>query len=341
MASPAINRPIPPRHEHDAPVLIGPPPKRRFSLAGSVQRMRRNMALRLLSLAIALGLWLFVNAGQHGSQQTFVVPLLYRGLPPGFIITNQHPDNVRLQITGPRTLLSLIDSTRLAQRVDLSGVGIGQMQFRLDPDQFVVPRGTNVSSVTPSQLTLDVDRIVEKTVPVKLVTSGEVANGYETKSLAVIPPSVTIKGPSRELARIDAVATEPFSLDKATGDESGSVDLAALPGSVRLETEAVTAEVGVGPILIEKQFRWVPLEVRNDLYRYRMAPTHASFTLHGPVLILDKLKPQGLGFVDADSVPPGIYDLPVQANLPDRVDLVKVTPAKVRIFVYHQKLVAH
>jgi YbbR domain-containing protein len=338
MASPAINHPFPPRHEHDAPVLIGPPPRRRMSLAGLIQRLRRNMAMRLLSLAIAVGLWLFVNAGQHGSQQTFVVPLLYRGMPPGFVITNQHPDNVHVQVTGPRTLLSLIDPTRLAQRVDLSGVGIGQMQFRLNPEQFGVPRGTNVTSVTPSQLTLDVDRVVERAVPVKLALTGILANGYEIRSETVVPPEVTIRGPSRDVARIDSVTTEPFSVDKANADDSGTVDLAALPGTIRLESEAVTAEVIIGPILIQKQFRAITVEVRNDIYRYRIAPTRANVTLHGPVLVLEALKPKGLAFIDADSVPPGIYDLPVQVNLPDGVDLVKQMPVKVRLFVYHQKL---
>jgi len=338
MASPAINHPLPPRHEHDAPVLIGPPPRRRFSLSGLLQRMRRNMALRLLSLAFAVGLWLFVNAGQHGSLQTFTAPLLYRGMPPGFVITNQHPDNVHVQITGPRTLLSLIDPTRLAQRVDLTGVGVGQMQFRITPEQFVVPRGTNVTSVTPSQLTLDVDRIVERTVPVKLALAGNVAEGYEIKSESVAPTTVTIKGPSREVARIDSVTTEPFSIDKANADDSGTVDLSAPPGSVRLENEAVTAEVSVGPILVQKQFRDIPVEVRNSIYRNRIAPARASVTLHGPVLVLNALKPQSLIFVDADSVPPGIYDLPVQVNLPDGVDLVKQAPGKVTLFVYHHKL---
>ena len=33
-----------------------------------------------------------------------------------------------------------------------------------------------------------------------------------------------------------------------------------------------------------------------------------------------------MAYVDADSVPPGMYDLPVQVNMPDGVDLVKETP---------------
>lgn len=337
MATPAIQRPVP-RHEHDAPILIVPPPRQRPSLLGWMQRLRRNLGSRAIAVAIAIGLWIFVNAGQHGSLQTYMVPIVYRGLPPGFLITNQHPDNVHVQISGPRTLLSLIDPARLSLRVDLTGVGVGQMQFGISPDFFAVPRGTDVTSLTPSQLTLDVDRIVERNVPVKLTLSGAVATGFEIKGTTVTPAMVTIKGPSKDVGRIDALATEPLSIDKATADDVGTVDLAALPGMVRLETEAVTANVSVGPILVQKQFRLIQVVIRDSAYRSRIAPTRVTLTLHGPVLTLAKLDPKGIAYVDADSVPPGIYDLPVQVNLPDAVELVKETPEKVRLFVYHQKL---
>jgi YbbR domain-containing protein len=317
--------------------MVVAPLRRRTPLAGWAQRLGRNIGLRAIALAIAIGLWLFVNAAQHGSLQTYTVPILYRGMPPGFVITNQHPDNVHVQISGPRSLLSLIDPSRLALRVDLTGVGVGQMQFRVTPDSFSVPRQTNVTSITPSQLTLDVDRIIERTVPVKLILSGKVANGYEVRGTTVSPASITIRGPSRDLARIDAVTTEPLSLDQASADYVGTVDLEALPGVVRLETEAVTASVSIGPILVQKQFRLVPVVVRNSLYRSRIAPTRVSLTLHGPVLTVAPFNPKGMVYVDADSVPPGVYDLPVQINLPDGVDLVKQTPEKVRLYVYHQK----
>ncbi|HTT74548.1 MAG TPA: CdaR family protein [Candidatus Binataceae bacterium] len=327
-----------PRHEHDAPMSLVSPRPRRISITGFKQRFRRNLGLRLISLAIAIGLWVFVNAAQHGALETFTVPILYRGLPPGFVITNPHPDNVRVQISGPRSLLSLIDPSRLAVRVDLSGVGIGQMQYRITPDSFSVPRQTNVTSITPSQLALDVDRIVEHMVPVKLTLGGTVAKGYEVKSITVTPASITITGPSREVARIDSVSTEPFSIDKATADDVGTVDLTALPDMMRLQTEAVSANVSVGPILVQKEFRLIHVEIHNSTYRSRIAPTRVTLILHGPVLTLASLNPKGIAYVDADSAPPGIYNLPVQVNLPDGVDLVKETPEKVMLFVYHQKL---
>jgi hypothetical protein len=81
----------------------------------------RNFGLRALSVLIAAGLWLFVNAGQHEAQTSMLVPVDYRGLPPGLMIVNRRPDFVALSISGPRTLLSLLDSTRLTVHLDLSG----------------------------------------------------------------------------------------------------------------------------------------------------------------------------------------------------------------------------
>jgi len=304
----------------------------------TVQRFRRNMGLRLVSVAIAVGLWVFVNAGQRGSLQSFTVPIIYRGLAAGFVITNQHPDAIKLQVAGPSTLLSLIDPARLALRLDLAGAGVGEVQFRISPDSFAVPRQTNVTSISPSQLTLDIDRVVERSVPVRLTLIGNVANGYKIATTSVSPAEVTIKGPSKDVARIDEIATEAFSVDKATADDSGTVDLVAPAGMVRLETEAATAAVSVTPVLVDKQFKAVAVTVRNSIYRYRVAPTHVGLTLHGPVLTLAAFDPKGTVLLNADSLPPGIYDLPVQASLPDGVSLVRQAPQKIRLFVYHQKL---
>src|SRR5438309_5864445 len=114
--------------------------KRRYSAGDLSEAVRRNLGLRIISLALAVGLWIFVNAGQHGSSRSLDVPISYRRLPPGFLITNPHPDIVKIQISGPRGLLSLIEPNRLTVTLDLSGVGVGQASFKIGPDAFNVPR---------------------------------------------------------------------------------------------------------------------------------------------------------------------------------------------------------
>ena len=54
------------------------------------RRMRRNAGIRVISVIIAIGLWVFVNAGERGAVDAFSVPISYRALPPGLVIIN-HP----------------------------------------------------------------------------------------------------------------------------------------------------------------------------------------------------------------------------------------------------------
>src|SRR5262245_33692774 len=87
------------------------------------RRALKNLPLRLLSVAIAVGLWLFVNAGQRNSIDELIVPISYRRLPAGLAIVNHPADFVKIQVTGPRTLLSLLDPERLMVRLDLASIG--------------------------------------------------------------------------------------------------------------------------------------------------------------------------------------------------------------------------
>ena len=82
------------------------------------RRTIKNLPLRLLSLGIAIGLWVFVNTGQRSSFDELNVPVNYRRLPAGLVIVNHPVDFVKIQVSGPRTLLSLLDPERLTVRLD-------------------------------------------------------------------------------------------------------------------------------------------------------------------------------------------------------------------------------
>jgi YbbR domain-containing protein len=178
-----------------------------------VQRARRNLGLRAIALVLAIGLWFFVNAGQRGALAPMRVPISYRQLPHGLVIVNQRPDFVQIEIRGPRTLLSLLDPDRLTLRLDLSAVTMGQAVFRIGPEMFNVPRQTDVTRISPSQIVLDIDRTIERQVPVRVNVQGLPAHGYGVESVKANPPGVTVRGPSRFVAHIDNVQTSPIEVN--------------------------------------------------------------------------------------------------------------------------------
>jgi YbbR domain-containing protein len=319
--------------------LIPPGAFRASYLTDLVQRLQRNVGLRVIALLLAIGLWTFVNAGQRGSVQSFNVPVTYRGLPPHLIITNGHPQSVKIEVSGPRTLLSLIDPSRLALRLDLNGVAVGQASFKIGADAFNVPRQTMVTGIAPSQIVLDVDRIVTRDVPVRLVMVDSTAPGYHVTGAVANPHTVQLRGPSKDLARIDDVESQPISLAGLAANDTRLISLAAPSETVRVEPAQVTANIQVGPIVIQKKFHNIPIQVRESDYPYWLQPSHVNLTVRGPQTLLARFDPHGAAYVEADGMIPGSYDAEVQVALPDGVELLSQSTQTTKIRIFHQKQV--
>jgi len=299
--------------------------------------LRHNIGMRILSLFLAVGLWVFVNAGQRGSLQSFNVPVSYRNLPPHYLITGTHPESVKIEVTGPRTLLSIIDPNRLTVKLNLSGVGVGQASFKVGPEAFNLPRMTTVTSITPSQIVLDLDKIVTHAVPVHLVTTGPVQEGYRIAATEANPRTVTIRGPSLDLARIAEVRSEPIQLAGLTTNIARMVALEVPSATVRIDPSEVAANVVLSAIERDKQIRAVRIQVRNNDYQAKIEPPYVNLTVHGAESLLDQIDRQNTVYVDADGLPPGNYDVPLQMSLPEGVTLVHQSVSKVRLRMYRGK----
>ena len=332
MAEPAMKSPL--RSPAVSLRLIRPGElKRRYSPSALFYHFQQNLGLRIISLLLAVGLWIFVNAGQHSSVAPFNIPVSYRGLPPGFVITNQHPDFVKIQLSGPQTLLSLVDPGRLTLRLDLSGVGVGQASFKIGLDSFNVPRGTAVTSISPSQIVLDLDKIVERSLPIHGLTNGTPADGYRIRSIELVPASAQVRAPSKAFANLEAVDTEPVDVNGLTTETAHVAGLVPGSGVLRIEPAEVMVKIGVVPIIAVKDYHGIPVTVRNTEYQTKLQPPRINVTLRGAKRELGKLELNGAVFVDGDGMKPGSYDSPVQVQLAQGVELLHLWPDKVKITI--------
>jgi hypothetical protein len=306
--------------------------------AALVQRARRDFGLRAIALLLAIGLWAFVNAGQRGALVTLRVPVGYRLLPAGMVILNQHPDFVQIEVRGPRTLLSLLDPDRLTLRLDLAGVGVGQAVFKIGPEMFNVPRQTDVTRISPSQIVLDIDRIAERQIPIHLDLHGKPAAGYHVTAVKVVPSEVTLRGPSRYLAQIERIQSAPLELAGASSDIAQPVELLRPREGLVIEgSRTVEAMVTVSEVIADREFHGLPVDVRDTDHRVKVEPRRVSVTVRGPVNQLSGLDLRGAVYVSAGGVEPGAHDLPVQVSLPGGIQLVRASPDNVRVTIYRAK----
>jgi len=300
--------------------------------------MLRNLSLRVLAILIAMGLWFFVNAGQRQAQRTLVVPVEYRALANGLILVNQHPGFVSLSISGPRTLLSLLDPDRLAVHLDLRGLTPGQAEIKITPDMFRLPRQTTIDRIIPSQITLDVDQIMTRELPVRLSIKGQVASGLAVGSIDLKPSLVSVTGPRHSLRDVDAIDTMPFDVQGATEPVSRYVQLADVGTLIKLSTNWVLATVKLQEVVSEREFHDVTVTVRNADRKFVVHPPHVSVTVRGPQKRLTSLDLDGSVYVDARDLGPGWFEPPVQVDLPKGLEVVHESPDRVKLRLYKAKL---
>jgi hypothetical protein len=293
--------------------------------------------LRALSVIIAVGLWIFVNAGERGAVMSLTVPISYRSLPAGMAIINQPPDFVTIEVAGPRTLLSLLEPERLSLHLDLRGVVPGQSDIKIYPGMFNVPRQTSVNRISPDQLSLDIDRVINRDVPVKLTLEGKVAEGYKVSSVEIRPTAISISGPSRYVSQVHQIETQPFDVKGINNDVERSIALAEWNPAVRYSLAIVDARVDIGEEIVDREFKGVAVEVKDPDYKYRVDPKQATLTIRGPTLKLSSLDAKGIAYVEAKDLTPGSHELPLHVALPDGMELVRQSPDKVRLRIYRER----
>jgi hypothetical protein len=66
-----------------------------------------NSGLKILAIIIALGLWV---AGHRDVERAVEVPVEFRNIPSDLMVMDNRVDYVVLRLTGPRTLVSTLDT---------------------------------------------------------------------------------------------------------------------------------------------------------------------------------------------------------------------------------------
>jgi YbbR domain-containing protein len=307
------------------------------------ERIRRlftyNIALKTLSLVIALSIWFFVNFGERDTEETLKVPVELRNIPAHLMIASPTVDFIDLRISGPRALLGRIDRNRLAIPLDLGGVRPGPAVFRLDTDSLNLPRGVKLLRITPAQLTLELERVAHKSVTVHLRLAGKPPPGLQVLDTKVAPETVQVSGPVSDVEDVEAVNTEPLDLRTATpGTIERELALDVPSEYLSFSAGRVAVQVRVEEVRVTREFKRVAIQVRNVSLRYRVRPDYVRITVRGPRPLVDNLE---LGAdavsIDAEGKSAGEHTMKPAVELPAGVQIVSVEPARVQLTLWKGK----
>ncbi len=286
---------------------------------GSKNVFLKNIGKKTLAVAIAIALWFVANI-EHDVEKSIAINVNYLNLPAELIIVNKPPERLNIRVRGSRTQLASLSPRNIAFTLDLGNSPPGISKFEIQTDQIKTPRGVLVTGITPAEIKIDIDQIVQKDVTVKPVIVGPPDTGYELIGSPVAQPSkVQIKGPRSIVSQISSVPTDTVSITGVKSKFTIQVPLKSpQPLVYILKNDIVRVTVDIREQTVEKQFNDIDIQFVNfDGSEYEpLGPLKAELKFEGPYSIIRDLNSDDIQvYVDGSNLKNSGRPVRLQVNV--------------------------
>lgn len=230
-------------------------------------------------------------------------------------------DSKEATVSGPESLVNRVKTLQVILNLDKADQDLTRSLEVQALDENQIP----VSGITISPAQVTVTQPVSqrggyRNVVVKVVTTGQVANGYRLTTISVFPPAVTVFASDPTL--VDTlpgyVETTPIDLTNAKDDVDVRVALNLPTGVSVVGDQTVNVVVGVAAIEGSLTLKDMRVEVINLGPRLaaRLSPNLVNIILSGPLPLLDKIQSGDVRIIiDLAGVTSGTYQLAPRVEL--------------------------
>lgn len=210
-----------------------------------------NVGLKLFAFALAVAAWAYFHfSAAPGTTARFdeqlTVPIVVTGLRPGYV-ARYTDKNVILIVDLPRNGPPISrEEVKAVLNVATLGEGIYNKNVEIVAPHF------QIRSLAPASVTLSIERLEERTVPISISYAGD-QRAVVVDSSQVSPSAVTLRGTATDLASVQAVRVDialplkPISLDsmvRPVASDIRGIELPAVqvsPNLVRVRAKFVTS----------------------------------------------------------------------------------------------------
>ena len=184
---------------------------------------KENLLARIACLLVACGLWVYVMTDQNPIVERNVeVRLQQLNLPNNMMVFNV-PDKVMVKIRGTRTKVSDNLENKITASLNLKNVTEGQQSL---PVKVSFAAG-GVVQVTPNEVSVYVDTVSEKKVPVITRIVGAVSSDMTIGHSIITPAQVTLRGATHRMNKVNKVVA-PIDVTDHQGDFQTESELVAV-----------------------------------------------------------------------------------------------------------------
>lgn len=298
-----------------------------------------DLGIKVASLVLALAVYVHVfSTGDRVS--TFPVPLQIVGLPQDLVYEGAVPGHVDVRIAGTGTELWKLRTHPIVAEIDLRDARPGHLQRPITISDVLLPVGADVRTISlesPKVLSLQIDRKVQRTVPVAVRLVGALDPGITLSGRPkATPATLRVTGGEHQLSTLDSLRTEGIALGGRSHELRTSVRIEVPRGTV-LERDSVIVEV---PIERRERRSMGPVRVAVSgpfARAWVASPESVRVVLQGPASLLDGVTAAALtARTDTQGGPAPVEDaaVRVRASLGSKhrgIEVVGTDPAEVTL----------
>ena len=159
---------------------------------------RRNSFYLVISILVALGIWVYVDLTQGitASKEVYNIPIEFQGedttlAERGLMLLPDSETTIDLKLEGAKLILAQLDTAKLRVQADLSAVtetGVQTVTCRVIYPEYKF--SSNLTATTPTNsfnITIDVGELYSREVEIRCDIQGTVAEGYIAGGLQLSP----------------------------------------------------------------------------------------------------------------------------------------------------------
>ncbi|NQS70665.1 MAG: YbbR-like domain-containing protein [Desulfobulbaceae bacterium] len=302
----------------------------------------QHWPLKLLALLIGVTLWYGIVA-EDQVDIVMTVPLELRNLPATMIIANQYKKDMEVSVRGPKRLLQELQQQNISRPVNLAVASPGPVVIQNTPESIPFPRGVTVQRVQPANITLLVDQLIEKNIPLVAKTTGDPAPGFSLEGIRLKPGLIKASGPLSLLGKVQSINTSTIDVEGLTQTSTVQAQLLLDEALLQVIGETVVeAEILIKEPMTRRTVHYIPINLKQAEKTGRVEPAMVSVEADIPAKVvretpeLSMLFRASVNFSEKDNE--GYAPIRVEAiSLPNHtaINIITVRPEQARLTTVH------
>ncbi len=239
-----------------------------------------------------------------------------------------------VRVRGPAEAVAGLSQKPLRYQLGVAEAKNGVQKIGVDSSKIGLPADVSIVHILPRTITVRIERLIEKTLPVETVLTGTPVLRFTVANTIIHPESVRVKGPESVVSALTRIRMKPVDISGISKSLRQGVALDLPDGTTPVKPEQFIVEVTVKEKIVVKRMDKIVIQGHGGSKHYRISPPTIEMTIKGPARSINNLKadPDFDVYVDLEGLDTGVYVRRAVIMLPLNTTLVKATP---EIFTVH------